>query len=142
MGKSWWRIPLGVALAPLILVAFWAWPYESNLATVLAAVWSYISFLVLASVCHLVLKHKRVTNGWHYSSLMFTVAFAVSFGISILAGFGYENYRSGQVLLVAHGFPTLQGLLHLALWCLAGALLYALSFFVFWFIAIRSRYVS
>jgi hypothetical protein len=135
------RFALAAAVVALTLAFVTMFPLRANANplpwAMISLAFSYVMFLVAATISHFVLRGLRLSGGWHYFAVMFCIAFVIYFGWSLLSLRGYAELYDSRTQIVLNSAITSSGLvLELTNACKAAGLL-ALLFFLFWWIAIR-----
>jgi len=134
------RIVLGVLLAPLLYVVVWTLPVLEHSAfhkwVVINTFFAYLVFLILAGLCHLVLKKLNATKIWSYCAVMFVVALALDLVLSIWSLSGYTSYYYSQTQVVENGSITSAGYMLQVKEALTNGVVSSGVMAIFWLVAI------
>ena len=134
------RILLGIFFAPWLYIAIWTLPLLEHSAfhkwVVINTFLSYVAFLSLAGLSHLVLAKIKTEKLWAYCLVMFSIALAVDLVLSILVLGGYESNYYSQTQVVENGAITFAGYILQLKEALSHGLISAGVMAIFWVLAI------
>jgi small-conductance mechanosensitive channel len=135
-----YRIIAGMIVCPWILVVAWSIPYINHSAfskwIVINTFLAFFIFFLTAGISHFVLRALSLVKWWHYSLIMFCVCLLLYYGILTSDASRYTELYHSQTLVVESGRITRAG--HILNFgnAVAGSLLSAAAFLMFWMIAV------
>ena len=135
-----YRIISGILIAPAIFIIAWTVPYLDHSAfhkwIAINTVFAYITFLILASISHLVLKTLQWSTLVQYCLVMFIVGIVLYFAFGLWSLQSYSELYYSQTQVVENGSITTSGYLLKIKESIISGILSMVCMAVFWFIAI------
>ena len=134
------RILIGVLIAPLIYVVIWSLPYINEAMfkswVIVSIFFAYLSFLVIAGICHLILVELKTEKLHNYFLIMFLVSAFLHLAISLSSISELDSLYYSQTHVVENNSITLAGYLLQLKAATVYGLISAFVMAIFWLIAV------
>ena len=134
------RILIGILIAPIIYILVWTLPFANDVMfdtwLITNTVIAYISFLVLAGICHAILKDLKTDKLLNYFMVMFLVSVSLYLTISLSSMSELDSLYYSQTHLVKNNSITLAGYLLQLKAAIIHGLVSAFVMAIFWLIAV------